>query len=173
MEYIYDDGGRLAAGFRGKAGDCVVRAVAIALEEDYAEIYEALSIGMAGQRVTKQCNKRTSARDGVSVKRKWFKEFMAAHGFTWTPTMHIGTGCTVHLTDGELPQGRLVVSLSKHYTSVINNVIRDIYDPRREAHSVRQFPGWETAPLKPGEWRNSNGVCSVSRRCVYGYWVLL
>ena len=42
---------------------------------------------------------------------------------------HIGRGCTVHLRAEELPTGRLVVSLSKHVTAVVNGVIRDTHDP--------------------------------------------
>lgn len=30
MTFVYDDGGRSAAGFKGKTGDCVTRAIAIA-----------------------------------------------------------------------------------------------------------------------------------------------
>jgi len=41
------------------------------------------------------------------------------------PTMAIGSGCKVHLADGELPPGRLVVSVSKHYTAVTDGVIHD------------------------------------------------
>jgi hypothetical protein len=45
--------------------------------------------------------------------------------------MQIGSGCKVHLRDGELPTGRLVVFVSKHYTAVIDGVIHDTYDPSR------------------------------------------
>jgi len=58
------------------------------------------------------------------------------------PTMGIGTGCKVHLADGELPMGRLVVSVSKHYTCVVDGVINDTFNPERE-----------------------------TGRCVYGYWI--
>jgi hypothetical protein len=34
----------------------------------------------------------------------------------------IGGGCTVHLRDGELPRGRLIVSVSKHVLAVIDGV---------------------------------------------------
>jgi hypothetical protein len=30
MNWVYDDGGRKAAGFRGKAGDCMTLSIAIA-----------------------------------------------------------------------------------------------------------------------------------------------
>jgi hypothetical protein len=91
---------------------------------------------------------------------------MAALGWRWIPTMHIGSGCKVHLHDGELPMGRLVVSVSRHLTAVIDGVIHDTHDPQREVHTVEPNRGQE---LRAGQWRNPNGVCSVSRRCVYGY----
>ena len=68
---------------------------------------------------------------------------MRGLGFVWTPTMQIGSGCTVHLRDGELPMGRLVVSLSGHYCAVLDGVVHDLYDPSRDG-----------------------------TRCVYGYWRL-
>lgn len=141
MQYTYDDGGRAAAGFKGDAGDCVVRSVAIATGLPYAEVYKALSDGMRTQRNTKRGKARASARSGVNTTRKWFKDYMESLGWEWKPTMRIGTGCRVHLHDGELPKGRLVVAVSKHYTAVIDGVIRDTHDPSRGG-----------------------------TRCVYGYW---
>ncbi len=139
MKVVIDDGGRSAAGFKGNAGDCVARAVAIAAGKPYAEVYAALAMG-AGL----ECkSKGKTARNGIHTKRKWFHEYMTALGFTWTPTMGIGTGCKVHLKDGELPMGRLVVSVSRHMVAVIDGVIRDTFDPSR------------------------NGT-----RCVYGYYSL-
>jgi len=143
MKFIYNDGGRKQADYKGQAGDCVARAIAIASEQPYQTVYDILAEGNASQRRSKHDRgKRTrSARDGIKVTRKWFKDYMASIGFEWTPTMLIGSGCKVHLRDGELPKGRLVVSVSKHYTSVIDGVINDTHDCSRE----------ET-------------------RCVYGYW---
>ena len=168
MPVVVDDGGRAAAGFEGRAGDCVSRAIAIVAGLPYREVYDALSAGCRAQRVTKRTRRRASARGGVNTNRKWFREYMAALGFQWVPTMCIGSGCRIHLTDGELPAGRLIVALSRHYTAVIDGVIHDTYDPQREVHCITPNIG---QPLKPGEWVNANGVCSISRRCVYGYWV--
>ena len=143
MKFIYNDGGRKQAGYKGQAGDCVARAIAIASEQPYQTVYDILAEGNASQRRSKHDRGKRirSARDGIKVTRKWFKDYMASIGFEWTPTMLIGSGCKVHLRDGELPKGRLVVSVSKHYTSVIDGVINDTHDCSRE----------ET-------------------RCVYGYW---
>jgi hypothetical protein len=43
--------------------------------------------------------------------------------------MPIGSGCKVLLADGKLPLGRLVVSVSKHHTAVIDGVIHDTHNP--------------------------------------------
>jgi hypothetical protein len=171
VKHILDDGGRKLAGFKGDAGDCVVRSVAIASGRPYAEVYAACADIMAGLRKTKgrRAAGKRSASDGVYTTSKAFKTYIAGLGFVWTPTMKIGEGCRVHLADGELPMGRLIVKVSRHVTAVIDGVVHDTYDPQREAHCVEPDRG---QPLKPGQWRNSNGVCSIQRRCVYGYWAL-
>jgi len=66
---------------------------------------------------------------------------MQSLGFVWTATMRIGSGCKVHLDPDELPTGRLVVAVSKHYVAVVDGIVHDLYDPSRDG-----------------------------RRCVYGYW---
>lgn len=68
---------------------------------------------------------------------------MTSYGWRFIPTMGIGTGCTTHLRDGEIPMvGRIVCNVSKHYVAVVDGVIQDTFDPSREG-----------------------------TRCVYGYWI--
>ena len=142
MQFQKNDGGRAEAGFKGDARDCVCRAVAIASGLPYREVYERLAEGTANQRASKCTPKRSkSARNGVNVTRKWFKDYMKEIGFEWVATMGIGTGCRVHLRADELPPGRLVVSVSGHYTTMIDGTINDTYNPDRGG-----------------------------TRCVYGYW---
>lgn len=146
LPFFHNDGGRDAAGFKGKAGDCVARSIAIAANLPYAEVYAALAEGTGTQRASRHTGgekRPASANDGINTTRKWFKDYMASLGFEWTPTMAIGQGCKVHLAPGELPRGRLVVGVSKHYTAVIDGVVHDNHDPSREG-----------------------------TRCVYGYWKL-
>ena len=170
MKFVEDDGGRSAAGYKSYAGDCVCRAVTIASGLPYAEVYEALAKGSGNQRKSKRTPKKSaSARNGISVKRQWFKDYMHSIGFEWVPTMLVGQGCKVHLSAGELPMGRLVVSVSKHYTCVVDGKVHDTWNPQREIAMFRQFPGWQTAALKTGEKRNQNGIYTIARRCVYGY----
>ncbi|OZA76433.1 MAG: hypothetical protein B7X71_08395, partial [Polynucleobacter sp. 39-46-10] len=42
LGFQLNDGGRGLAGFKGGAGDCVVRAIAIAAELPYMQVYEDL-----------------------------------------------------------------------------------------------------------------------------------
>lgn len=143
-QFVYNDGGR-SAYYKGKGGDCVTRAIAIVTGRDYKEVYDILAEGNSTQRKSKRegskAGKRT-ALSGINTKRKWFQDYMKSLGFTWIPTMQIGQGCKTHLRSDELPQGRIIVSVSKHYTAMIDGVINDTYDPSR----------------------NGN-------RCVYGYWI--
>ena len=143
MAFVRNDGGRAAAGFKGQAGDCVCRAVAIATGKPYAEVYTALNEAgkrERGTRVRSGKVKRSSARTGVF--KPTIRKYMASLGWTWVPTMRIGQGCKVHLRADELPAGRLVVSVSRHCTAVIDGVIHDTHNPGR------------------------NGT-----RCVYGYYM--
>lgn len=135
--WVYDDGGREAAGFRGETRDCVTRSIAIITGLAYREIYDALN--EAAKRERPRARKRSSARLGV--QKPTIKRWLAELGYEWTPTMQIGQGCTVHLRADELPSGRLIVSVSKHITAVIDGVIHDTHDPSRDG-----------------------------TRCVYGYW---
>lgn len=152
MPFVFDDGGRAEAGFRGKADDCVARAVAIAASLPYADVYASIAKGVGAERGSKSA----TARHGVHTRRKWFRDYMSSLGFSWVPTMRIGTGCTTHLSYGELPMGRLVVSLSKHAAAVLDGVIHDTFDPSRE-----------TQVIEP------DGHVRIAHRCVYGYWILL
>lgn len=135
MQLIINDGGRAAAGFKGSTGDCVARAIAIASGRPYQEVYDRLAAGNAMQRRSKYAKSkdgvRTAAR-GINTGRKWFKDLMTEWGFVWTPTMAIGQGCKVHLREDELPKGRLVVAVSKHYTAVVDGVLNDTYDCSRD-----------------------------------------
>lgn len=134
-----NDGGRAAAGFTGTAGDCVVRSIAIAAaipyEEVYAELHARQLAWVAAGR-TKQARlaarRKTppSPRNGVSPEV--YKPWLAELDFEWTPTMTIGSGTTVHLARGELPDGNLVVRCSKHLTAVLDGVVHDTYDPTRD-----------------------------------------
>ena len=140
MRFVFNDGGRKAAGFKGLAGDCAVRAVTIATELSYQEVYDAINEASKSERESKRRRGKSNARTGVH--QVTMRRFMEKLGWRWTPTMSIGSGCKVHLRANELPVGRLILSLSRHYAAVIDGVLHDTYDSSR-----------------------------AEMRCVYGYWI--
>ena len=141
--WVYDDGGRKAAGFKGEAGDCGVRAAAIALQLPYRRVYRELDDMTKASPLRRAKYARNLGRGSPNygVWKQVFHAFMERHGWRWVPLMGIGTGCRVHLSASELPRGRIVCSCSRHYVAVVDGVARDTYDPTRGG-----------------------------TRCVYGYW---
>jgi len=140
LPWTYDDGGRRAAGFRGDTSDCSTRAVAIATERPYQQVYDELSRIAKAHTERARKRKHGTARTGVSMDV--LKEYMRSLGWRWIATMTVGGGCTTRLRRDELPvDERLVVRVSKHLTAVIDGTIHDTHDPGRGG-----------------------------TRCVYGYW---
>lgn len=146
LAFTYDDGGRLAAGFKGHAGDCVTRAIAIATRRPYLEVYEQLrEANTTYAAIHRDREARSIQRKGNTPRnglgKRVTRDYLAAYGFLWTPTMAIGSGCTVHLRADELPAGTLIASVSRHLTAIVDGVIHDTHNPDRDG-----------------------------TRCVYGYW---
>jgi hypothetical protein len=109
--FRFHDGGRTAAGYRGKTGDCVVRSIAIATGLPYQQIYDLVNRASVHERTGTRKRGKSNARTGVY--KSTIRRLMNSLGWVWTPTMQIGSGCTVHLRPDELPRGPLVVSVSK------------------------------------------------------------
>lgn len=129
MEFVYDDGGRAAAGFKGKTGDCVCRAISIATERPYKEVYDLINEVAKTERTGSKKRGKSSARKGVY--KGTIAKVMERLGWKWKATMSIGSGCKVHLRSEELPGGRIVCSLSRHLVAVIDGVLHDTYDSTR------------------------------------------
>ena len=146
LKFEINDGGRAAAGYKGQAGDCVVRSIAIVTGFLYQKVYDDLFKANEEFRNTSKTKlarslkqKNDSPRSGTH--RVVLKKYLAQLGFQWTPTMFVGQGCKVHLKKEELPSGTLLISCSKHITVVKDGILYDTHDCSR------------------------NGT-----RCVYGYW---
>ena len=129
MPWKYHDGGRSEAGYRGKTGDCVVRAIAIATGKSYQEVYDALNAVAVSERTGKRMRGKSNSRTGVH--RVTYQQYLESLGWKWTPTMRVGRGCEVHLRADELPRGRIIVRLSRHLCAVIDGTIYDTSDPSR------------------------------------------
>src|SRR5581483_11873081 len=154
MMFVHDDGGRAAAGYKGRAGDCAVRAIAIATELEYADVYRRL---FDINRKRRRIRDRQSPRLGTPARSA--SELLRALGWIWHPTMRVGAGCTVHLRADELPAGRLVVRCSHHLVAVVNGIIHDTHDPSRGGS--RCVYGYWMAPgnLESGARGASSAAC--------------
>lgn len=131
MKWMYSDGGRSNYFKAEQVGDCVTRAIAIATGKDYKEVYDAINALAKQERESKR-RKRSSSRNGV--RKDTWKKYLDSLGWVWHPTMQIGQGCKVHLREDELPDGVLIVSVSRHLTCVIDGCIFDTYDCSRDGN---------------------------------------
>ena len=138
MNFVYSDGGRELAGYKGSAGDCVTRAISIANEElNYQDVYKELHERTKIFADTKRSRKAKSlkgksktARNGVF--KEIYEPYLFNLGWVWEPTMQIGSGTTVHVKQDELPEGKLILRLSGHIVCVDDGVIYDTYDCSRD-----------------------------------------
>lgn len=138
--FQYSDGGR-SKYFKGTAGDCFTRAVCNATGMDYKVVYDMVNEYGKKERTGKRKKDKSSARDGVYQKTAL--KIMKDLGWSWVPTMSIGSGCTVHVATEDLPCDKtIILRLSGHFSCMKNGILLDTYDCSRGAS-----------------------------RCVYGYWV--
>jgi hypothetical protein len=150
--FVYDDGGRAAAGFKGETGDCACRAIAIATGKPYREVFDGLN-GLCALLAVSRNGRPASSETGIPDHV--IHLYLSPLGWQWTSTDDHAThpylssvGWNANSTKAlrlhrwDLPTGRLVVSVRKHLVTVIDHVVHD----NRE------------------HWRG--------RRIVHGYWTL-
>lgn len=139
MKFVYSDGGR-SKYFKGRTGDCVCRAICNATGKDYKEIYDLINQVSKREKTGRRKRGTSNARTGVYkyTEKEIIENIL---GWKWHPSMHIGVGCLTHLKEDELPQGTLIVKLSRHLTCVKEGALYDTYDCSRGG-----------------------------TRCVYGFW---
>ena len=153
-------------------GDCVVRAFAIALygpdveEHQYKHVYKDYCRLIREWAFDGRSNAmKRLYRDGTRHTKPDYpphkdviKAYAEENGFTWTATAggHLQGGPpteTVHVRPDELPGGRLVLVLSKHYSAFIDGKLYDSWDTSVSRHveadggrGWRMVYGYYTAP---------------------------
>jgi hypothetical protein len=140
MRVVIDDGGRASAGYKGPANDCVCRAVAIATERQYQEIYDQLEAMIQA--------KFGPTKRPRGVEALMHHELMRALGWVWVPTSK------VHLRKDELPPGRLVVCISQHAVAVVDGVIHDTHDCSQ--HGTQSIRGYYKKDVSVHDTMNSD-----------------
>jgi len=118
MTYQYHDGGRAAAGFTGKARDCVARAISIATGTPYKVIYARLAAA------NKAAGGLKSAREGL--RPQVYEPILAELGFKRcaAPTF---AGRKARTSD--MPPGIVIARQAHHLVAVIDGVAYDTHDP--------------------------------------------
>ena len=116
MSYQYNDGGRKAAGFKGTAGDCGARAMAIALGLDYSAVYKELAQANADN------GRAKSARNGIN--KDIYAEVLKRYGWVWQKAPQF-TGRKARCRD---LTGTVIAKQAGHYVAVIDGVPQDIFN---------------------------------------------
>ena len=126
LEFIKDDGGREAAGYRGKAGDCVPRALTIVSGEPYRQCYNDLAEANSKVRRTRPRDQgKRSARNGV-YKNAYDKVFKH-YGFE---KVKLGRGTRPTISEAHAAYGDCIITTRKHVFAVVNGAVRDTWDCR-------------------------------------------
>ena len=116
MNYIYNDGGRAASGRKGIAGDCGVRALAIASGMDYSAAYKLLA------ETNKQFGFAKSARNGLH--KEVYSHALESLGYKWhsAPKFQGRKARASDLT------GTVIARMAGHFAAIIDGKPHDIFD---------------------------------------------
>jgi len=117
MAYIFNDGGRAAAGFKGTAGDCAARAMAIALGIDYKAAYQELA------QANKDMGFPKSVRNGIM--KNTYDMVLARHGWVWHSAPKFD-GRKARCSD--MPAGSVIARQAHHFVAVIEGEANDMFD---------------------------------------------
>ena len=124
--YEYNDGGR-SKYYKGKAGDCVCRAIAIVTGLDYKEVFDDLKY-YTGQNPNR----------GIKSHSKGLRQYMSLLGFRYGIAPPATTLC-----EGKLPsKGKLVCIDKSHAIAVIDGVVYDSFDSRFKYKKPRVIVGY-------------------------------
>lgn len=129
MAYVFNDGGKAKTGRKGKSGDCVVRAIAIANDMDYETAYRMVASEAANYGFKK------SARDGIhnTVRDAVLKKL----GWVWVSAPKI-VGRKARCAD-LFDKGMVIARQAHHIVAVNFGLPNDIFDS-----STRMIYGYWT-----------------------------
>lgn len=116
LPFEYNDGGR-SNYFENQGKDCGPRAISIATEKDYREVYNELS----------SLNlKHTSIdEDGTNVQS--VRDYLTDNGWKWNK---LEKECKLQKDNPNIPKkGRIICMMSDHAVAVVDGVIQDVFQP--------------------------------------------
>jgi hypothetical protein len=116
-DFYYNDGGRVESGRRGIAGDCAVRAMAIALDLDYDACYKEIA------QANKDNGRAKSVRHGVM--KDVYGAVLKRHGWVWHSAPKF-KGVKARAED--MPDGVVIARQARHFVAVIDGAVHDIWN---------------------------------------------
>jgi len=81
IQFIYNDGGRKDAGFKGTTGDCATRAISIVTGIPYLEVYNLINEIAKSEKTGRRKRGISNARTGVYKDN--VKKIMLSLGYKW------------------------------------------------------------------------------------------
>ena len=135
--YAYNDGGRRQAGYKGEAGDCVVRAIAVALQLPYAQVRKDLMAETEKWLTTGRDSKakratRKRLKGGYSVRNgvrpEVYESYIKAQG--WKPVPGVSAANVYLDTVPSKFAANCICKTRKHLVAVTDNVVQDTWDSR-------------------------------------------
>lgn len=149
MDYVYNDGGRRAAGFEGGVADCVTRAYCVAARAAYAKTRDAV-LALAPN----------ADREGVNIFGHDFGVWMAANHWQFVP-LH------KPLRVREFPTlGRFIALTRNHVTAICDGRVEDVFDCRDElvrGYWVKNLSGRFDVINALGTRLNRNGSMNLTQ----------
>ena len=135
IDYQYDDGGREAAGYRGRTGDCVVRAIAVCARQDYRAVYLTMAEHMkrngyaasGNAYAIRERTRRAPRRKGQITVRRVQDHVLELYGFR---KVRLPAGARPTFTEAHRRFGDCIVGTTKHVAAVVDGALRDTFDGR-------------------------------------------
>lgn len=171
LDFVVDDGGRKAAGYKGNASDCVLRSLSIALGEDYEELRRELMEETKHFANTSRSRKaKRQKKEGNSVFRGVYREvysvILKRRGWIRTGMSKIGSSKRYYLTKSDVPPVPVILHTRGHLTTSIDHTIRDTWDtrmstvfkdgsPTDEKSPRVYYSMWTPPDFDVEEWKNS------------------
>ena len=129
--YTYDDGGRSDAGFKGDAGDCTVRAIAILTRTPYPDVYRRMAAcmkraGFAASGNAYRQRPRLGLKPAISA-RALQDLVKASYGLH---RLKLDRGPRPTYSDAWTLYGDCLVGTAKHISAIVDRQLRDTFDGR-------------------------------------------
>lgn len=156
MNWVYDDGGRIAAGLKPHhlqkrlAGDCVIRAMAIVCQYDYT------ILRLTCNEIVRQVGHCGLYNSTLGYPRYVYGRLLRHYGYRYFSTYGTGVSRVRHFADREQFPHNYILACPRHLTAVMEGDLHDIWD----CQELRVYGYWRKYwPVDPEDERiMANGI---------------